>query len=189
MSQMEIVTFGGAASLHKTPDTPFHRCVNYYSINDPLLFLVPSADQALRSGYVANEEFCFLAPRAGDPIADHSLLGATYSQALYWEGQRFQRKYRSLAFRVCRSVILLVLAILNAFIIRLKAVVRATLLPILLLFVHLCARHQRGLSLLLAQSFALSSELYHSISKLVALLSLRFKTGRPEMVPVYQQRS
>jgi hypothetical protein len=92
MSQMEIVGFGGAAALRKTSTTPFRRCINYYSVNDPLLLLVPSAAQALRSGF-SDEEFCFLLPRIGDPIRDHNLLGETYATALEWEGKRFQREY------------------------------------------------------------------------------------------------
>jgi hypothetical protein len=71
MSQIEVLAFGGAAAIRKTPRTPFRRCINYYSVNDPLLLVVPQAAQALRSGFVGDEEFCFLAPRAGDPIADH----------------------------------------------------------------------------------------------------------------------
>lgn len=71
MQQMEIIAFGGAAALRKTPETPFRRCINYYSVNDPLLYVVPSAAQALRSGFVtASSEFCFLSPRVGDPVED-----------------------------------------------------------------------------------------------------------------------
>lgn len=103
MNQMEVICFGGAAVLRKTPATPFSRVVNYYSINDPLLLVVPQAAQALRSGFAAagreNDEFCFLAPRIGDPIQDHNLLGPTYLQALIWEGQRFQNQYQSLVYQ------------------------------------------------------------------------------------------
>ena len=107
MNQIEILAFGGAAALRKTPETPFSRCCNYFSVNDPILLLVPSAVQALRSGFVTSEdEFCFLAPRSGDPIEDHGLLGPTYAQALVWEGQRFQSQYQSLAFRSTRAVVL-----------------------------------------------------------------------------------
>jgi len=107
MNQIEILAFGGAAALRKTPETPFARCINYYSVNDPILLLVPSAVQALRSGWVYDEdEFCFLAPRSGDPIEDHGLLGPTYAQALGWEGQRFQSEYQSLAFRSTRTLVL-----------------------------------------------------------------------------------
>src|SRR6056300_1365770 len=31
MNQIEILAFGGAAALRKTPETPFSRCINYYS--------------------------------------------------------------------------------------------------------------------------------------------------------------
>jgi hypothetical protein len=79
MNQIEVLAFGGAAVLRSTPETPFRRCINYYSVNDPLLWVAPSAEQALRSGFVMDEEFCFLAPRIGDPIADHHLLGPTVS--------------------------------------------------------------------------------------------------------------
>ena len=108
MNQIEVIAFGGAAALRQTPQTPFRRCINYYAVNDPLLWVVPSAEQALRSGFVADEEFCFLAPRAGDPISDHHLLGQTYSQALLWEGQRFQQRYQSVVYRWSRSILLLV---------------------------------------------------------------------------------
>lgn len=77
MNQIEVLAFGGAAVLRSTAETPFRRCINYYSVNDPLLWVAPSAEQALRSGFVVDEEFCFLAPRIGDPIADHHLLGPT----------------------------------------------------------------------------------------------------------------
>jgi hypothetical protein len=109
MSQIEILAFGGAAVVKKTVETPFSRCINYYSVNDPLLFVVPKAAQALRSGFVADDEFCFLAPRSGDPIEDHSLLGPTYAKALSWEGQRFQQHYQSLALRSFRIFLIFVI--------------------------------------------------------------------------------
>lgn len=120
MSQIEVLTFGGAAALRRTADTPFHRCINYYSVNDPLLFVVPSAEQALRSGFVVDEEFCFLAPRFGDPLEDHQLLGPTYANALYWEGRRFQRQYQTVIRRTARSTILFMLVLMEAFYMRLK---------------------------------------------------------------------
>jgi len=104
MSQIEVMCFGGAEVVQRTPTTPFSRCINYYSGNDPLLVLVPRATQALRSGFVVNEEFCFLTPRVGDPITDHSLLGPTYAQALAWEGQRYQRLYQGVANRFARAL-------------------------------------------------------------------------------------
>lgn len=105
MSQIEVLAFGGAAAIRKTAQTPFRRCINYYSVNDPLLFVVPSAAQALRSGLVSDEEFCFLAPRLGDPVADHNLIAPTYAQALGWEGKRFQMQHRSLLYRLLRPLL------------------------------------------------------------------------------------
>jgi len=129
MSKIEVIAFGGATPVRSTPETPFRRCVNYYSLNDPLLFLNPSAESALRSGFNqhfyysssssqnANEdEFCFLAPRIGDPIADHMLLGPTYASALEWEGKRFERKYQSYVHRTVRFALLTSLSIVNTII-------------------------------------------------------------------------
>ena len=113
MEKIEVIAFGGAAVLRSTAETPFHRCVNYYSVNDPLLFVVPSAEQALRSGFVVDKELCFLAPRVGDPIEDHHLLGPTYASALAYEGLRFQRHYQTIVYRVFRSIILLLIALFN----------------------------------------------------------------------------
>eukprot|EP00934_Nitzschia_sp_Nitz4_P005406 Nitzschia sp. Nitz4//scaffold2_size372955//169321//170314//NITZ4_000419-RA/size372955-snap-gene-0.29-mRNA-1//1//CDS//3329546766//5396//frame0 len=114
MSQMEVIAFGGAVALRRTPQTPFHRCVNYYAVNDPLLFVVPSAEQALRSGYVADDEFCFLAPKVGDPVQDHYLLGPTYSQALSWEGRRYQLNNHNIAKRTIFSLSILISSFLDA---------------------------------------------------------------------------
>jgi hypothetical protein len=111
MSHIEILAFGGATALRKTEQTPFKRCINYYSVNDPLLMVVPSAAQALRSGLVvADDEFCFLAPRIGDPIRDHHLWGPTYAQALQWEGDRFHQIYVSYAYRMFRFLSLFIIA-------------------------------------------------------------------------------
>jgi hypothetical protein len=108
MEQIEILAFGGAAAVTRTPQTPFRRCINYYSVNDPLLLVVPQAAQALRSGFAASHgEFCFLAPRMGDPVADHNLFGPTYAQALEWEGARFLRMYESSLIRFARRMLLL----------------------------------------------------------------------------------
>lgn len=103
MNRIEVIAFGGAAALRKTTETPFLRCMNYYALNDPLLWVVPSAEQALRSGLVGDTDFVFLAPRVGDPIQDHHLLGPTYFQALSWEGQRYRMTYHSLVYRVSRT--------------------------------------------------------------------------------------
>lgn len=135
MKQIEILAFGGAAALRKTPQTPFKRCINYYSVNDPLLMVVPSAVQALRSGLVVgdgDDEFCFLAPRIGDPILDHNLWGPTYRQALQWEGDRFLRMYVSPLYRACRFLAELIAVILEAISSRLNAVLKCLLRPILL---------------------------------------------------------
>jgi hypothetical protein len=149
MSQIEVLAFGGAAALRRTVQTPFHRCVNYYSVNDPLLFLVPSAEQALRSGFVVDEEFCFLAPRLGDPLEDHQLLAPTYANALYWEGRRFERQYQSVIQRSTRSTILFMLVLMEVFSLRLKQLLRAILRPILYVILPFCIwAHQISSSLL-----------------------------------------
>jgi len=119
MNRIEVIAFGGAAAVRQTPQTPFHRCINYYSLNDPLLWVVPSAEQALRSGLVINEEFCFLAPKIGDPVQDHYLLNPTYAQALSWEGQRYQRIYLSYSYRMWRFILIVLRAILHATFVRL----------------------------------------------------------------------
>jgi multisubunit Na+/H+ antiporter MnhG subunit len=141
MSQIEILAFGGAAAIRKTPQTPFARVVNYYAVNDPLLLVVPQAAQALRSGFVGEDsEFCFLAPRIGDPIRDHNLFGPTYAQALAWEGQRFQSQYQSLAHRSTRFVCLILIALFRALYNRVysvcKIVMQKTLLLALPIFLY-----------------------------------------------------
>lgn len=142
MSQIEVIAFGGAAAIRKTPQTPFARVVNYYSVNDPLLLVVPQAAQALRSGFVGEDsEFCFLAPRLGDPIRDHNLFGPTYAQALAWEGQRFQSQYQSVAYRSTRFLYLFLVALFRALNHRVyvlcKVLMEKTLLPVLPLFLYL----------------------------------------------------
>jgi len=137
MSQIEVIAFGGAAALQKTPLTPFSRCVNYYSANDPLLLLVPSAVQALRSGFVINEEFCFLTPREGDPILDHALLGQTYAAALIWEGQRFQRMYMGLCERAYLISLLSATTILQSAPLKTKELFKVLLRPFVLLWLLL----------------------------------------------------
>jgi len=52
MRQMEVICFGGAEVIRSTKEFPFARCINYYSVNDPLLFVVPEATKALRSGFM-----------------------------------------------------------------------------------------------------------------------------------------
>ena len=130
MSHIEILAFGGATALRKTPQTPFKRCINYYSVNDPLLMVVPSAAQALRSGLVAgngDDEFCFLAPRIGDPIRDHHLWGPTYAQALQWEGDRFHQIYVSYAYRLFRFLSLFISAAIRAIMEHLDAITKFSL--------------------------------------------------------------
>jgi hypothetical protein len=137
MRRIEVITFGGAAALRKTPETPFRRCINYYSINDPLLFIVPSAAQALRSGFVSdNDEFCFLSPRVGDPVVDHYLLAPTYAQALQWEGNRFQRQYQSPLYRSSRIAWIVTSSLGDACSQRLKTGVKAILRSILRWCIH-----------------------------------------------------
>lgn len=120
MNRIEVIAFGGAAAVRQTPQTPFHRCINYYSVNDPLLWVVPSAEQALRSGLVADEEFCFLVPKIGDPIQDHYLLNPTYAQALSWEGQRYRRIYRRTSYWILSWIFVLLRTFLEATIISLS---------------------------------------------------------------------
>jgi len=112
MNQIEVISFGGATPVRSTPETPWKRCVNYYSVNDSLLFLNPSAETALRSGF-EETEFCFLAPRIGDPVADHHLLGPTYASALEWEGKRYERRYQSYIHRITRFTVLSSIAIIQ----------------------------------------------------------------------------
>lgn len=113
LSRIEVIAFGGAAALRKSPQTPFHRCINYYSVNDPLLWVVPTAEQTLRSGLIGDDEFCFLAPKIGDPIQDHYLLNPTYAQALGWEGQRYQQMYQSIAYRTVKRLLMIALALVK----------------------------------------------------------------------------
>ena len=143
MSQIEVLAFGGAAAIRKTASTPFRRCINYYSVNDPLLLVVPSAAQALRSGLVSDEEFVFLMPRLGDPIADHNLIGPTYAQALEWEGKRFLRSHRSLAYRTLRPPILSFIALLASLAARFDALLKMVLRQMLLRSLAIYARTKR----------------------------------------------
>lgn len=113
MSQIELICIGGATSIRKSDYPHFRRIINYWSTNDPLLFIVPSAVQALQSGFLHTNsingqmepEIVFLSPRAGDPVLDHMLLGPTYSQALAWEGRRYQMSYQSTYTRAMRSLL------------------------------------------------------------------------------------
>lgn len=131
MNQIEVIAFGGAAALQRTPMTPFVRCINYYSVNDPLLWLVPSAAQALRSGFVGDEEFCFLAPRIGDPIGDHDLLGPTYAEALAWEGNRFCQTYQSPLYRMARTMALFMVAMYHIVTVKCSELLEYILRPVI----------------------------------------------------------
>ena len=94
--------------------------------------IVASADQALRSGYVADDsEFCFLSPRTGDPLDEHSLMGLTYMEALSWEGNRFQQVYQGLIYRTTRSILLFCIALWRTLSMKLRALLRAVLLPLI----------------------------------------------------------
>ena len=97
-SRIEIITFGGAATISTSEFPTFARCINYYAISDPILNVVPSAVKALNSGFsfgsrVEEQEIIFLASRTGDPVTDHGLLNPTYLDALLWEGRRYQSLY------------------------------------------------------------------------------------------------
>mmetsp|Transcript_12012 Transcript_12012/g.17607 ORF Transcript_12012/g.17607 Transcript_12012/m.17607 type:complete len:332 (+) Transcript_12012:155-1150(+) len=139
MSKIEVIAFGGAAALRRSQETPFARVINYYSVNDPLLLVVPPAAEALKSGF-ENEEFCFLAPRIGNPINDHYLLGPTYAQALAWEGKRFQQQYHSIIRRSTRPVLIFCIALFRAILVRLecfiKKLVQITFVPIFQVFLR-----------------------------------------------------
>jgi hypothetical protein len=133
MEQIEVLAFGGAAAVTRTPQTPFRRCINYYSVNDPLLLVVPQAAQALRSGFAASHgEFCFLAPRMGDPVADHNLFGPTYAQALEWEGARFLRMYESSLARFARRMVILLSVLADAVATYLKDILKVIIRPIVI---------------------------------------------------------
>lgn len=187
MSQIEVLAFGGAAAIRRTPQTPFRRCINYYSVNDPLLFVVPSAAQALRSGLVSDEEFCFLAPRLGDPVADHNLIAPTYAQALEWEGKRFQMQHKSLAFRLTKPLLVAIMSFLAALQARIDAVLKAVIRKILL-----CCFAVYNISKKYAQLF--DAKVQEKIVRpLVAFLKLviewamelrRSLTGEEKFVPV-----
>jgi len=123
MSKVEVLCFGGAVPIHRSVERPFARCVNYYSVNDPLLLVNPGASRALRAGVwgmhtgsssgsgladmldpLTEPEFVFLTPRGNDPIIDHGLLGPTYIDALRWEGRRYQSLYLPLWHPLIRMI-------------------------------------------------------------------------------------
>lgn len=126
ISHIECICFGGAAAITRDEFPAFRRIVNYYSVNDPLLFVVPAAAKKLQSGIFTTpstttttptntknncpiqeeEEFVFLTPRSGNPALDHSLFGPTYGEVVAWEGQRFQNRYQHFIVRSSRPLLL-----------------------------------------------------------------------------------
>jgi len=120
LKRLECLCFGGAAAIRKSDFPTLRRTVNYYSVNDPLLFVVPSAARALETGMVftplsTEPEFVFLTPKVGNPTEDHGLLNPTYGEALRWEGRRYQSQYQSGLERfVLRPIILHVPLIIAA---------------------------------------------------------------------------
>ncbi len=125
ISHIECICFGGAAAITRDEYPSFRRIVNYYSVNDPLLFVVPAAAKKLQSGIFTTpsttttatnpnnnchiedeEEFVFLTPRSGNPALDHSLFGPTYGEVVAWEGQRFQNRYQHFLMRSSRPLLL-----------------------------------------------------------------------------------
>lgn len=109
MKQIEVLAFGGGTAITRDEFPHFSRVVNYYAINDPLLFIVPAAARALRTGFAfsrisGEQEFVFLTPRIGDPAQDHGLCGDTYLEALAWEGRRYQIIYQNLVIRTMRPL-------------------------------------------------------------------------------------
>jgi len=108
-SHIECICFGGAAAITRAEFPSFKRLVNYYSVNDPLLLVVPSASRRLQSGIftsVEEDEYVFLTPRSGNPALDHALFGPTYCELVAWEGRRFQNRYQSVLERVTRRAML-----------------------------------------------------------------------------------
>lgn len=149
MSQMEVICFGGAETIESTTRTPFARCINYYSINDPLLFVVPNAAKALRSGCMGvgsgshgsslaalidpnvEPEYVFLTPRAGDPIQDHGLFGPTYIDALKWEGRRYITLYLPPWYPMVQFAYDQGYMVSDAMTMVMKIILKHTLLPII----------------------------------------------------------
>lgn len=87
-----MINFGGARSITQKY---FAKATNYYARNDPILLVNRRAmalmQQVLNQtdGEVIylkhNTSFVFLQGRAGDALADHSLVGPTYLTALQRE--------------------------------------------------------------------------------------------------------
>jgi hypothetical protein len=87
-----VVNFGGARSITQKY---FAKATNYYARNDPILYVNRRAMALMQQvmnqtdGEVIylkhNTSFVFLQGRAGDALADHSLVGPTYLMALQRE--------------------------------------------------------------------------------------------------------
>ena len=88
---------------------------------------------------LAEDEFCFLAPRVGDPLADHKLLGPTYAQALSWEGRRFQATYQSMLTRSTRSTTQLFVMVFSLLVQSARLLIKAIVLKFLLWIEHVNA--------------------------------------------------
>lgn len=135
MSRIELICIGGATSIRKCDYPHFRRIINYWSTNDPLLFIVPSAVQALQTGFLhstnGEPEFVFLSPRGGDPVLDHMLLGPTYSQVLQWEGLRYQMSYQSMHERFLRNLLG------NSLYMELQHVMRHVIVLVMSFFIHI----------------------------------------------------
>lgn len=145
--------------------------------------VVPSAAQALRSGLLVgdgDDEFCFLAPRIGDPIRDHNLWGPTYAQALQWEGDRFHQIYVSPVFRIYRFVFLLMQALIVTLVNRFETLGEAALRQALL-FCAFAYTTSLGLILRLQELFRLY--IIQPIALLFVLVLEAFK-GKEKYEPV-----
>lgn len=72
LAQIEVVTFGAGVPLVRCPETPFARCVNYYSVNDPILGSVPSARGVLEGRAVEGEGTAATSTRTANAPAERS---------------------------------------------------------------------------------------------------------------------
>jgi len=97
--RIDVITFGGGRSI--TRKYFKGRVVNYYSNNDPLLYIDSRAARLLKEASL-NQSFClinenkhntsffFVQPQKNSSIEDHSLEGPTYRTALHIEAQAFK---------------------------------------------------------------------------------------------------
>jgi len=187
---LDVITFGGAAAITVDEFPHLSRRINYYSTNDPLLYIVPAAYTALRSGFtsllssgVSTPEFVFLAPRAGDPVIDHGLLGPTYSVAVAWEGRNFRFAYGSPSRPVLAAALLIMTSIRDAFTSVEGAVAyivgRFVILPIWLSVLWAYARSAEALQALSVRILRLWEVLAFYITEWRAVVSY-LKGGRRE---------